>query len=1730
MIFKRILKILEQVLQKLGIIKKEPWYKKVLCRYLRVRPLSILLVLVVLVLGAYFLFFSSSEVLAEWWDTNWHYRKAITITNSGSAQTDFQVKVLADYDMSSDVTNGKVQADFDDLRFTDINGNALDYWIEDDTSSSLDVWVKISSIPTSTSTVYMYYGNPNASSVQSGDNTFEFFDDFSGTSLDTNKWVEKGDGSLEVSGGVIHTIGEKAIYGKSNISNIFDKYIEVRGKLKGASANDVEIGYGYISSSDLWQRSRTGEWIATLGWGNKGVTIAYGSGGRDCIDYISGELWDYLDYYNYRLKFENNRGRVWKGETSILDQTVTCSQTNSDLPLVIVFDHHQGTPNNDEYIDWVFVRKYAATEPTVGVQSEEKGPGPVGYWSFDEGYGTTAQDRTSNNNDGTITGATWQTEDMCVSGKCLYFDGSGNYVNMGDQAEFEFGADDFTVSAWIKANSFRFEGDQDRCAIYKFDWGPGQGWFLGASKGTKLQFYIRDGSNWSYAAGISKTTVTLNQWHHIVGIKEGSSVKFYYDGSLIQTASTSSVRTIPNTSQTLNVSKNSLTTGWDGFIDEVKIYDYARTADQIKADYNARAGSIGTSARLSNQQSAINNFSSGLVGYWKMDEASGNVLDASGNGNTGTPTGTTVTAGKFGNGRNFQSTSTDRVAFGDPSFFDFGNNDFSLSGWAKISGSLAIYRSGIITKWNTGASPGTNEWSFGVGTGTTKTPGFTVVSNSTSYSTHSPTEITSDEWHHIVGIRKDNYIYIYVDGIERNNTYVGNISIDNVSGRDMYIGNIYNNGGFDCPFDGWLDEIRVYNRALSAREVKALYEWAPGPVGHWKMDEASWTGVSGEVKDSSGYGNNGVRGGDATTYSPGKYGKAGIFDGTNDHVMIPDSATIRLDTKTVEMWVKVNNGVYTSANRPPFIVYANLGSSTNRFWLGMQSNHFKMHGWGTGDPECSTNINDGQWHHLAWSYDTVNQKMNMWVDGVQEVTNFNQTEGGIVGDSNNDWYFGRFHDHYSSFDIETFDGLIDDVRIYNYARTQKQILEDMNAGRPAQKSPVGYWKFDEGYGTSAKDSSGQGNNGTITGADWTNEGRFGKALSFVSANSDYVTVGDNPVLDGFSSASWSFWIKQNTHGKTIIDKYDCVSGGRAWRIFENGLGNLNLQISSDGINNEQQTTTGLNITNGIWSHIILVFDHGIFKAYENGIEATVDDNFSTEISIYAGSSGMDIGKRRTSCNSTGTYFNGIIDEVKIYNYALTEEEIKQEYNQGKVAVMGALSSDGATGSHSSALEYCVPGDTATCTPPVAEWNFEEHSGSYAYDSSGNGNTGTLRNMDSSDWSVGAIGSGLYFNENNDDVLLSSPFSKSGNEFTVSLWHKRSSHTSSSTYRTLLCRNGGTYHYLLYQPDQNNAEMSIYNSGRYGLGYNVPDDNKWHHYEVIYHSNSVDLYVDGIYRGSTSTMFDSVTYPLALIGNYSGGSQPAGYIDHVKIYDYARTPAQVAWDYNKGKPIAHWRFDEGQGTTIYDSSGNGNNGTLNLGSSGQTSAGSVKVNANTAWYNGRNGKQNYSLNFDGEDDYVSVVDDDNLDITDEITISMWVKPIYESGELTHLYKPGVTRFFFRMDDDYGRYIWTDIYDASDHTIKRWQVQQNPVMEENLWYHLAFTFGDAYRRIYENGNMIGERIEDFIIDVSADDLLIGKYGSNYFNGQIDDVRIYNYALTADQVKQVYNFGAARLGTGD
>jgi len=149
---------------------------------------------------------------------------------------------------------------------------------------------------------------------------------------------------------------------------------------------------------------------------------------------------------------------------------------------------------------------------------------------------------------------------------------------------------------------------------------------------------------------------------------------------------------------------------------------------------------------------------------------------------------------------------------------------------------------------------------------------------------------------------------------------------------------------------------------------------------------------------------------------------------------------------------------------------------------------------------------------------------------------------------------------------------------------------------------------------------------------------------------------------------------------------------------------------------------------------------------------------------------------------TSSYFDGIIDEFKIYSFALTEDEVKLEYNQGKSIVLGSASTDASgNGDFSSSRAYCPPGNTeGNCAlgqdpTPIVEWRFDEKTGISAYDTSGGSITGALGSGSSAPtWKSNAFcknGACLEFDGTNSTYLSSSTDPGAMNTGTYSLWVK-----------------------------------------------------------------------------------------------------------------------------------------------------------------------------------------------------------------------------------------------------------------------------------------------------------------------------------------------------------------------
>ena len=310
---------------------------------------------------------------ANWWNTSWVYRKPINITeNSGSNLTDYQILVTVDTQIL--ISASKMRSDCGDIRFIDSdNSTNLSYWIESGiNTSSTKIWVKVPSISAnSTKIIYMYYGNPSATSISNGTATFDFFDDFD---PDKNTWTIVSGTWSNVNG--YQGNSKKGIhngtpgYRKSLAGPYFNLadfvlHAKVRSTVDNSLANIVfrAATNGNDDNNRIWVRLdqrdvNTGSHLGGFHLFEDVVGTEYVRGYYD-FNPVVGQWYD--------IKVTVNGSTIKGYLDGSLKWTATVSRTSAGYILLQV----EYLNTHDAWFDNLFICKFASNEPTISIGSEE---------------------------------------------------------------------------------------------------------------------------------------------------------------------------------------------------------------------------------------------------------------------------------------------------------------------------------------------------------------------------------------------------------------------------------------------------------------------------------------------------------------------------------------------------------------------------------------------------------------------------------------------------------------------------------------------------------------------------------------------------------------------------------------------------------------------------------------------------------------------------------------------------------------------------------------------------------------------------------------------------------------------------------------------------------------------------------------------------------------------------------------------------------------------------------------------------------------------------------------------------------------------------------------------------------------------------------------------------------------------------------------------------------------
>ncbi len=1188
--------------------------------------------------------------------------------------------------------------------------------------------------------------------------------------------------------------------------------------------------------------------------------------------------------------------------------TITNSQIANNGPYSVVISNVIGFTTSS--IAYLQVQSLPAVDITSGL---------VGYWKFDDGAGSsTAADSSVNGNTGTLTSfadlnACWVPG---LTNGALFFNGDASAQDLvaipavGSPAPpaLDFYTNlSFSIALWVNAQLPQTNG----AGIVAKGTGNGGEQYVIDINGTTYRFYVRNTNGPSF---VVTTAVTPNgTWQHLIASFDAvKGIQDFYVNGQIAGVTVAPLTLISNAHEVSIGNRQAGTAGYGnaftGAIDDLRFYNRALTSADAAALYltggvyppsfslqptnsalyagdNVRLATIVsgtapilyqwktnnvsipgatnailllTNVQLGNAASytliASNTYgvatssvavltispwtpTDALAGYWKFDETTGGTAaDSSPNANNANLVSFAFDDSQWVSGRvngaisvNPTGISLEHAEAPDSPSLNFdGNGRFSIAAWVR-GPATQINGAGIVAK---GVGSLNEEYALDV----TTSGGYRFyIRNNVAAAINLQTTVAPNgTWQHVVATYDAGFTLMnfYVNGqLVASNTAAGSTLLaDNSHAVTIGAREQSASSGYNFYFNGTIDDVRIYSRALSAADVQTIYNAAGvvAPVFYTQPQSVSrWVG-------------------DNQTLSA-------LVDGT---------------PPLVYQWLKNGSNI--------------LGATTSSLTL----------------------------------------------------TNLQLTDAGSYSLLASNSAAPAFSSN-----------AILQVAVFSIA------------------TPIGYWRFDDATGQLAADTSGYGNPGTLTdfpGDDsmWVS-GRINDALNFnpigTVAPFEYVTLTNSSGNFDFGSdsrfslAAWVRSVGTEPAGAAILAK-GYGGGGEQYCIdVQNGTYRFFVRQATGG--------TAVQITppiapNGRWQHLVATLDAtaSSMAFYING--QLVGTGITT--SVLPTNHVVSVGCREASTVSGYTLpFQGLIDDVRIYNRALTSNQVQQLYASAPVlpptiytqpqsatryAHDGVTFSVVADGTDPLSYQWkkaaaSIPNATNTslvlanlglgdagsysvqvtdanssiqssnallsvlAVPPpditnllVAYWAFDETTGSVAADSSGNNNSASMFGFptDDSQWMPGIIGNALHFTnavDPNYRIASDAPLNglQNANQFTFAFWAKEDPGSHGVNPRFLGPLAGQAW--------------VVWNPG-VGVGMNVavassqPVIGAWHHFIVLYDrtAGTYSLYVDGI-RQVTEAGGYVRTDPTAsqwLIGHNETGTTTAdswtGLLDDVRIYN------------------------------------------------------------------------------------------------------------------------------------------------------------------------------------------------------------------------------------------------------
>ncbi len=713
------------------------------------------------------------------------------------------------------------------------------------------------------------------------------------------------------------------------------------------------------------------------------------------------------------------------------------------------------------------------------------------------------------------------------SGAALAFSGSGDYVQLTDP---NFGTANFTIETWMKPNT---SAGAYLITNRSVEMGGAGNWFvIHYNNNGGIGLELADAGMGSAYFATANNVITVGAWNHVAVVRSGLNIYIYVNGVLQGSRLEPGMRN-------LNTGQNSLRlSGWanvgvaffNGMMDETRLWNVARTECELNIYKDCEIPTTATGlvgnyhfnqgidAGVNTSETTLTDFSTsirtGSLINFSLSGSTSNWIAPGGvvSGNTTLSVCPTASALNFDGVNDKIEISNSINTILDPL------NTITVEAWVKPTN---IAFNGVIA--GNYAAPN-NEMQFLLRRdGSTYTfwvdagSGYQVVSSA-------PSSVVLNSWQHVAGVWNGSALYLYIDGVLVS-TVAGVTGSSFVStANNVVIGS----NSYPEPFAGSIDEVRIWSTARSQCDIVSyknceISASISGLISNYHFNQGFPSDLNPAVTtltDASGNAFSGtlnnfaLNGTTSNWVAPGgvvsgfttptvcTIAAALNFDGSNDYVEIGNVIPAG-SSYTKEMWVYALdnncNNLLSSGDDPFYLSSGRLAAGNNGNYNYVQD---------------VSNFPLNTWVHTAVTYDALTSTMKLYVNGNMVASG--NSAGPYSGIPTT--YIGR---HTGAC---YFSGKLDEVRVWNVARTQCEINTYMNSEIPnSMTGLLANYHFNQGLSaysnpteTTLTDASGNGSNGILSGF-----GLNGSASNWVAPGgvvSDYTTTLAPPVVTVNSGA------------------------------------------------------------------------------------------------------------------------------------------------------------------------------------------------------------------------------------------------------------------------------------------------------------------------------------------------------------------------------------------------------------------------------------------------------------------------------------------------------------------------------------------------------------------------------------------------------------------------------------